>query len=52
MTAKVAPALTITARDKFYQGHGNMLVKLLSLFTLADQSGPDMDQSTAALWLQ
>ena len=52
MTAKVAPALTITARDKFYQGHGNMLVKLLSLITLADQSGPDMDQSTAALWLQ
>lgn len=52
MTARVAPLVTITARDKFYRGHGNMMVKLLSLFTLEDQSGPDMDQSTAALWLQ
>ena len=33
------------ARDKFLNGKGNMLIKLLKLFTVADAKGIEMDKS-------
>jgi hypothetical protein len=32
-------------RDKYQDGHGNMLIKLLKLFTVADDKGKEMDES-------
>lgn len=38
--------ITIGGRDKFEDGKGNMRIKPLYLYTLADTSGPEMDQGT------
>jgi hypothetical protein len=35
----------------FYAGKGNMLIKLLGLFTVGDGSGPEMDQGTLVRYL-
>ncbi|MBU1095397.1 MAG: hypothetical protein KKB34_02865 [Bacteroidetes bacterium] len=43
--------LYITARDKYYEGKGNMLIKLFSLFTIADSKGEKMDQGTMLRYL-
>jgi hypothetical protein len=32
-------------RDKYQDGHGNMLIKLMKLFTVADDKGKEMDES-------
>src|SRR4029079_1619040 len=45
-TAKIwpLPLIWISARDLLRHGRGNMRVKLLSLFTLADAKGEKIDQ--------
>ncbi len=48
---KAAPFFSITARDIYSEGKGNMLIKLLSTFTVADTKGKEMDQSTLMRFL-
>lgn len=43
---KPLPFYWITARDRYYQGKGNMLIKLFSILTIADSKGEEMDQSS------
>jgi hypothetical protein len=40
---KLLPFLSMQGRDRFEDGHGQMLIKLLA-FTLADARGPELDQ--------
>ena len=49
--ASIKPFYLIRARDKFYEGKGNMLIKLLSLIEIADASGYEMDQGTLVRYL-
>jgi len=42
--ARVAPGLWVEARDRSVRGAGGMLVSVESTVTLADRTGPDMDQ--------
>jgi hypothetical protein len=46
-----APLAWIDARDRLHNRHGSMLVKLESLFTIADAAGPEMDQGASLRWL-
>ncbi len=46
-----AAGIKITARDKYEQGRGQMLIKLLSLYTIADVTGKETDQSTMLRYL-
>jgi hypothetical protein len=46
-----APLVWIEARDLLLDGRGHMLVKLLSLFTLADERGAHIDQGSHLRWL-
>lgn len=48
---KAAPLLHITGRDKYENGKGNMLIKVLSLFTVADSKGKEVDQGTLLRYL-
>jgi hypothetical protein len=48
---RVAPLVWIQARDRLVGGRGNMLVKPLSAFAIADASGPEIDQGAALRWL-
>jgi len=41
---RLAPGLWIDARDRALRGVGNMLVSAESSYTLADSSGPELDQ--------
>lgn len=43
--ARMAPFLGLFARDKFVAGRGNMLIRPLGLFTVADATGPELDQA-------
>lgn len=43
-TIQPAPLVSISATDRFSNGHGNMLVKLWSFVTLGNAHGPEMDQ--------
>jgi hypothetical protein len=47
----MAPLLWIEARDRLFSRRGNMLVKLLSSFPIADAKGPEIDQGSALRWL-
>ena len=38
--------LWITARDRYYRGQGNMLIKFLSTFTMGDVKGKEMDEAS------
>ncbi|MEO9966654.1 MAG: DUF6544 family protein [Reichenbachiella sp.] len=49
--AKVLPLLHISARDKYINGRGNMLVKFLSLANLADVNGNEIDQGALSRFL-
>ena len=40
----VAPGIAIVGRDKYVEGRGNMLIKLLALVPIADAQGPETDQ--------
>jgi hypothetical protein len=46
-----APLTWIDARDRLHDRQGNMLVKLESLFTVADARGPEIDQGASLRWL-
>ncbi len=46
-----APLVWIDACDGLHNGRGNMLVKLESLFTIANASGPEIDQGASLRWL-
>lgn len=48
---KAAPLFHIVGRDKYLDGKGNMLIKAMSLFTLADSRGIEMDQGTLIRYL-
>jgi hypothetical protein len=48
---KIAPLLSITARDMYIEGKGNMLIKLLSTFTVADAKGKEMDEASLMRYL-
>jgi Family of unknown function (DUF6544) len=45
-TMKMNKLLWVRGRDKYMNGHGHMLIRLLSAFPVVDVSGPEMDQST------
>ena len=47
----LAPLLWIQARDRLVGGRGNMRVKPLSAFSVANASGPEIDQGAALRWL-
>ncbi|WP_243450400.1 DUF6544 family protein [Desulfosporosinus sp. Sb-LF] len=51
--AKIKPArvLFIAGRDRYSNGQGNMLIRLLSLITVANGSGPEIDQGTMLRYL-
>jgi len=48
---KAAPLIHIAGRDMYYKGKGNMLIKLLSLITVADAKGDEIDQGTLLRYL-
>jgi len=48
---KTAPLLHISGRDKYENGKGNMLIKLLSLFPVADSKGKEIDQGALLRFL-
>lgn len=45
------PLVWIEGRDMYYQGKGNMLIKLLSTITLADATGNEIDVSSLIRFL-
>jgi len=46
-----APFFHIVGRDKYCDGHGNMLIKIMSIKTIADARGPEIDQGTLLRYL-
>lgn len=48
---KMAPLVYFAGRDKYHEGRGNMLIKLLSLITVVDARGKEMDQGTLLRYL-
>jgi uncharacterized protein DUF6544 len=48
---RLMPLLWIQARDRLLSGRGNMLVKPMSAFAIADASGPEIDQGAMLRWL-
>ncbi len=48
---KAAPFVTLTARDKYDDGQGNVLIKLLALITVADAKGKEVDQGSMVRFL-
>lgn len=45
------PLAWIDARDRLHNRRGRMVVKLESLFTIADACGPEIDQGASLRWL-
>jgi hypothetical protein len=50
-TIRPVPLIWIAARDCLIHGYGKMLVKLFSVFTIANASGPEIDQGSRLRWL-
>jgi hypothetical protein len=48
---KMAPLLHIVGKDQYIDGKGNMLIKLLSLITVANGTGKEIDQGTLLRYL-
>lgn len=48
---KMNPLMPIVGRDKYDQGHGHMLIKVLSLIPVADARGAEIDQGTMLRYL-
>jgi len=48
---KAAPFVHLAGRDKYENGRGNMLIKLLSLYPVADAKGKETDQGTLLRYL-
>ena len=47
----IAPGVHLSGRDRYMDGRGHMLIKLLSLFTIVDASGLETDQGTLLRFL-
>lgn len=45
------PLISVKARDVFHTGKGNMLIKLLGLITVGEDTGPEIDQGTLVRYL-
>jgi Family of unknown function (DUF6920) len=45
------PFVRISATDQFSDGHGSIHIKLLSLITVANACGPEMDQGSVLRYL-
>jgi hypothetical protein len=43
---QVAPGIHLVGRDKYADGRGNMLIRLMGLFPVANAKGPQIDQGT------
>jgi uncharacterized protein DUF6544 len=43
--------VSILARDRLQSGRGSTLVKVNSFFTIANASGPEIDQGATLRWL-
>lgn len=43
--------IPIVGRDKYENGHGNMLIRVCDLFTVVNQTGPAMDKSELVTFL-
>ncbi|MGI6712785.1 MAG: DUF6544 family protein [Bacillota bacterium] len=48
---KMAPFLYFAGRDKYYEGRGNMQIKLLSLINIVNATGKEIDQGTILRYL-
>ena len=48
---KAAPFTHLAGRDKYVDGHGHMLIKLMSLIPVADSKGPKIDQGALLRYL-
>lgn len=48
---KAAPLIHIVGKDKYVDGKGNMLIKIMSLITVADAKGEEIDQGTLLRFL-
>lgn len=46
-----APLIHLVGRDKYVDGNGHMLIKLMSLFAVADAKGPEINQGTLLRYL-
>jgi hypothetical protein len=51
ITTKMFGFIPIVGRDKYENGKGNMLIRVMDLFTVVNQSGPTMDKSTLVTFL-
>ncbi|MEX2410789.1 MAG: DUF6544 family protein, partial [Candidatus Paceibacterota bacterium] len=45
ISSKIIGIFSFEGRDKYQDGKGNMLIRLLKLFTVADAKGKEMDES-------
>ncbi len=50
-TMRPFPLVWISATDRFTGGHGNMVIKLLSVITMGNAHGPEMDQGELQRYL-
>ena len=50
-TLRIGPFPLVRARDMYREGAGNMLIKALGLFPIADVVGPEMDQGSMMRYL-
>jgi hypothetical protein len=48
---KAAPGIHLAGRDKYEDGKGHLLIKLLSLFPVADAKGKEIDQGAMVRYL-
>jgi hypothetical protein len=48
---RMVPVISLVARDKYADGRGNMLIRLLSIFPIADAKGREIDQGTLVRFL-
>ena len=48
---KAFPLLSVKGRDMYYQGKGNMLIKIPPFVTIADARGKEIDQGTLVRYL-
>jgi hypothetical protein len=48
---KMAPLVYFIGRDKYYEGKGQMLIKVLSLFNVVNSSGREIDQGSMLRFL-
>jgi len=48
---EAAPYIYLAGRDKYMEGRGHMLIKLLSLLPVADAKGPEIDQGAMLRYL-